>query len=384
MVICAAVGLACAQSRTFELTDAGLEPKNAPAPGTDAAVIGEARRLLAEGQPGKATDILDTWIEANETSKSPYLPEAYLVRGDAIRADGDEYEALVNYEKICKDYPASDVFVTALERELEVAQLYLGGLRKKSLGFLRIDTGVPHAEEIITRINERLPGSKLAERALLALCDYYYTRRDLRGAAETYDVFLTHFPRSASRQKALQRRIYSNIAQFKGPSYDASGLVEAQYQIDRYRMEYPADAERSGMGDALSARLDESAAQQIWGVSEWYKRRGDPPGQRFALQRLVKKHPNTSAAQLAIETLTKNNWPIEAPVRLRIRDEVAAAERLNKAAADKKVPPSGSIPPTAKPVMEPKASPAPPTPPTPPVAAPPSTPPVQDKKPGGE
>jgi hypothetical protein len=165
------VATAFAQSKTYELNDSGWQAKKTPEPGTDAAIIAQARQLVADDKASDAIELLDGWIETHETSKSPMLPEAFLVRGDAHLADSDEYKALYDYERIAKDYPASDMFVKALERELDIAKLYLGGLRKKSLGFLRIDSGIPLAEEAIMRINERLPGSRLAERAMLTLAD---------------------------------------------------------------------------------------------------------------------------------------------------------------------------------------------------------------------
>lgn len=319
-------GASFAQSSVYELTPSGWQAQNVPEAGSDAAIMNEARRLLASEEVDKAKSILDDWIEVNETTKNPYLPEAYLIRGDAKLADNDEFDALYDYELICKQYVASEFFVKALEREFEIAKMYLAGLRKKSLGLFRIDSGIPLAEEIILRINERLPGSRLAERALIALADYYYEARELRMATEAYDVFLTIYPKSEYRQRAMQRLVYANIAQFKGPLYDATGLVEAQFKIERYRAEFPADAERTGMGDALTVRLDESAAQQMFESAAWYGRRGDPPSQRLTLQRLIKRHPQTAATQMAKQILQENNWPLEPIARLRSRDRSTIRE----------------------------------------------------------
>lgn len=312
----AASTLACtaaAQSRTFEMTDEGWTASKAPEPGTDAAIIADARKLLAERKAAEAQEILDTWISENETTKSPFLAEAYLLRGDCKLVDRDEYEALRDFEKVTKDYSGSEYFVRALERELDVARLYFGGLRRRSIFGLRIDSGIPIAEEICLRINERLSGSRLAEEAMITMADYYYKERDLRMAAESYDVFLKLFPKSEYREMAMQRRVYANIAQFKGPQYDATGLVEARYQIERFQTEFPAEAEKSGMSDALIARLDESVAEQKMVTAQWYLTRGDPVSARLTLQRLVRKHPRTAAAQQASELLTKNGWPLEAP-----------------------------------------------------------------------
>ncbi len=310
---------ALGQSKTFELSPSGWQQVKEAPPGSDQAVVNSAREALAAGDATRALEILDLWIEENETTKKPELAEAYLVRGDAYVADEDEFKALYDYEQVVRDYGGSEFFVRALERELEVAKMYLGGLRKKSLGIFRIDSGIPLAEEIIMRINERLPGSRLAERALMMLADYYYEERDLRMAAETYDVFVALFPRSDQRKKALQRRIYANIAQFKGPNYDASGLIEARFQIMRYQAEFPLDAEQAGMSDALIARLDESGAQELLEESRWYERRGDPPSQRFTLQRLIREHPNSGAAKIAADVLASKQWGTVAEVRNRSR-----------------------------------------------------------------
>jgi outer membrane assembly lipoprotein YfiO len=300
--------------RVLEMTDEGWTTTPPPESGTDRATISEARRLLAEGKPKDAQRILDAWIALNENNRTALLPEAYLLRGDCKLAMSDEFEALYDYERVVKDFSGSEFFTRALEREFEVAKLYLGGLRKRTFG-VRIDSGKPTAEEIIMRINERLPGSRLAETALLTLADYYYAQRDLRMAAETYDVFLTLFPKSEHRRKAMQRRAYSNIARFKGPKYDASGLVEARFQIERFQREFPAQAEQAGMSDALIARIDESAAAQRLSVARWYLKRNDPVSARLTLQRLIRAYPTTVAAEEAIDICRENDWPLEAVPR---------------------------------------------------------------------
>jgi tetratricopeptide (TPR) repeat protein len=298
--------------------DTKSDPKLDAKHEADAAIMNKVRRLLAEDKARPAFNMIDDWIDENEFSRSAWMPEALLLRGDAWVARGEEYDALYDYERIVKDFPGSENFEPALEREFEIAKMYLGGLRKKSLG-LRLDSGVSVAEEIIIRIYERLPGSRLAELALLELADYYYRVRDLRSAADAYDVFLDRFPRSEFRRKAMQRRIYANIGQFKGPKYDASGLIEAGYQIEQYRAEFPAEAEREGMSDAMLARLDESAAMQMLTVARWYLKRSDPVSARLTLARLVQRHPRSGAAQEALRIFEEKKWtfdpapPLDAP-----------------------------------------------------------------------
>ncbi|MDX2119141.1 MAG: outer membrane protein assembly factor BamD [Planctomycetota bacterium] len=302
-------GLAHAQTTTYTLDDGRgwVETAN-PEPGSDEDVIGRARRALAEGRASRAKSLLDDWIENNEFSKSPMLPEAYLRRGDARVALGREDRALYDYEQVIKEYPGTEQFVIALERELEIGLRYLSGLRRRLWGTFRIEDATSIGEELLLRVQERLPGSRLAERAAIELADYYYRERELRLAADAYDIFVVNYPKSEYLQKAMQRRVFANIARFKGPKYDAGGLLEAQILIRDFAAKYPAQAEETGMNDALVARLDESAAAQMLETARWYFKRKDPVSARLLLTRLVRKHPQTIASGDAIRIMQERGW----------------------------------------------------------------------------
>ncbi len=282
-------------------------PSSSSPDSADRAEMDEIRRLLAEGRAEEAQRRADEWIP-RASKQNPFYPEALLLRGNAKLAQDDEFDALYDYEEIIKDFPGSEQFVPALEQELEVARLYLGGRRKQSWLLLRIDSGVPTAEEIIIRINERLPGSALAEQALLDLANFYYDERDLRMASEAYDVFLANFPRSEHRELALSRRVYSAIGQFKGPRYNTRGLLDATVLLRQYQDEFPLQAQLAGLDDGLATRLDEGKASQLLTTAQWYLDRGDAASARLTLRRLVQNHPRTGAAAKAYAYLDSRGW----------------------------------------------------------------------------
>jgi outer membrane protein assembly factor BamD (BamD/ComL family) len=290
---------------------------SAPADATlsEDPVIARARTLLAQNQPAQALRLLDPWIEQRQIDPPPDMAEALLRRGDAKVALADEFQALYDYERIVRFFPASEQFVLAIEREIEIAIRYLNGLRTKGWFGLRYESAIDVGEELLIRAQERMPGSQLAERAGIELADYYYKIRDLRMAGEAYDIFLRNFPRSEYRQRAELRRIFSSIAQFKGPKYDAQPLREAQEQVKRFAARYPAEAEQTGVSDALAARLEESAAAQMLEVGRWYLKRENPVSAKLTLRRLIRAHPQTVAAERARETFRERGWelPTAAP-----------------------------------------------------------------------
>ena len=296
-----------AQTRAYSLGDDEWTLDREPEPGSDDEVIARARRALASGDPREARRILDPWITANDRSGKVQVPTALRLRGDARVALNDEYNALYDYEAVIRRFPQSEEFVIAIERELEIALRYAFGLRRKFFG-LRLERADDLAIEILIRVQERLPGSVLAERAAIELADYYYRNREMREASEAYDLYLLNFPNGPNRMRAMERRIYASIARFRGPRHDASGLIDASLKIESFAAEYPAEAERQGLNNALIARLDESAAAHMLDTANWYLRTNDDPSAALTLRRLIRRHPQTVAASRALDILEARGW----------------------------------------------------------------------------
>lgn len=308
-----AAGSAMAQSNEFILDDDAhgettwQRADDAPAPGTDAAMIADVRRLLAEGEPAKAKRRLTEWLDAHERTDNPNLAEAYYLRGDAWLALDQEYQSLFDYETVVRDFPDSEFFALAVEREYGIGVRYLHGLRRRIFG-MRLENGKPTGEELLIRTQERMPGSRLAEEAALTLADYYYDERKLELAGDMYSIFLANYPRSEHRERAMLRRIDCNVARFKGPEYDGSSLVEARLLLETYEQEYPANAARAGFSEGMLTWIDESGAQQMLESARWYLQVHDEPSARLVLRRLVRSHPESGAAQQAVRMMTEKGW----------------------------------------------------------------------------
>ena len=293
-----AATLCFAQSERFVLDALDRWKKVADVdPSSEEAQLLAARRALLDGEATRAKNLANAFIERYPLSR--YRPDALLIRGDAIREEGDEYEALFDYEEIARRYPGSDVFVPTLERELEIARLYAGGLKKRFFGTVRIIDSSEDAQELLIRIQERLPGSELAERAGMELSDFYFNRREMIMAAESYRLFIENYPRSAQITKARLRLIYAYIAGFRGPEYDASGLLEARAKLQSLQSLQPGLAQQVGATSIL-ARIEESEAAKFLSTASWYLEIGDPISAELSIRRLVRQHPTSIATLEAL------------------------------------------------------------------------------------
>ena len=242
-----------------------------------------------------------------------------MLRGDAKVALNREYRALYDYERVLKQFWGSDAFPIAVQRELEIGLKYAHG-RKIRVWGLRIGDAGEVAVEILIRVQERLPGSELAERAAIELADYFYRQRKMRLAHDAYDLYLENFPEGSNRMRAMQRLIQTDIARFKGPKYDSAGLIDAQIRIEDFLARFPTEADRSGINEALIVRIDESRGAQLLDTAKWYLKTGDWPSARLTLQRLVRDHPKTLAAHRANEILSKRGWSVAVNVPVEMKE----------------------------------------------------------------
>jgi outer membrane protein assembly factor BamD (BamD/ComL family) len=289
-------------AQEFRLGDDDLWAEKLDDPEGERAQLRAARAALERGEAGRARNLVNRFLELRPLS--PLRAEALLIRGDSIQALGDEYESLFDYEEICRKYPGSEVFVTALERELEIGTLYANGKRRKLWGLFRIVDASDDAQEILIRVQERLPGSELAERAGLVLSDYYFRVGELDLAATSYELFLENYPRSPEYTKARLRLIYSNIAAFKGPEYDARGLTEARLRLRDLQTLDPALAQQVG-AEAILVRIYESEANKMLATANWYWQSGDPISAEMFLRRLVQLYPDATAALEALRVIPR-------------------------------------------------------------------------------
>ena len=355
LVVCLPAPGAEAQSTQYNLDDSeGWVEVSRPEPGTPEAIIAEARTALVEGSPGRAYALINRWIMENDpradnprvktdrgieyaSGGSPWLPHAYLLRGDCLLAMDREWHALFDYEtNIAQRFSESEVFPIALERQFDIARLYLRGLKRRLLGF-RLEDASDDAVEALLRIQERLPRSELAERAAIEVMDYYYRTGQLKLATTMSDIYLTNYPRGQRRAEALTLAIKANIALYRGPAYDGSSLLDAREQIIRMMRLYPLVAEQEGLGETQLRAINEASADQLLNTAQWYLKRGDPPSAKYTLRQLVRKHPRSRAAVIAVDLMQSRGWlePENTPAPSKQSPQPEAPNADNQTDADR-------------------------------------------------
>ncbi len=329
-ILCIVCAIACGAFAQGDLklsSDDRWVPPADSDPESPASQLRQAQLALARGDASRAYNLATGWLD--RFPANPLRAHALLLKGDALLAKGDEYTALFDYEELAQRYPGSDVFVIALQREYEIAKAYANGLRKKFFGTFRWLNADDEAQEILIRIQERLPGSQLAEQAGMELADFYFRKRNLPLAAEAYDLFVQNYPRSLNVEKARLRLIYALCGSYKGPKYDARGLFEASARLKELQALDPITAQRVG-ADALLVRIYESEATKILYEAGWYEFMGDPISCELYIRRLVTQYPKSIAALLSLREIPKVLSQLPSEVRKQIQTNGPDYPKLRK------------------------------------------------------
>ena len=319
-----ALGSAAHGQQDYKLEDGQWRQTTSHDPATPRGQIQQIRKQIAQEQYKQARVAAAQWIE--NYPNHPMLAEAYLLRGDAWVGQKRYYKALFDYEYIARVFPASQQYMTALEREYEIALLFAAGMKRVWLG-MRIFPARVEAEELFIRVQERSPGSEVAEKASIALGDFYFSQSQMESAAQAYALFLENYPQSRFRQRAMLRQIQANLATFKGPHFDATGLAEAAERIKIFKEQYPVAAEQIGT-QTLLVRVDESLALKQFYRARWYERVNQPVSARYVYQRLIEDYPQSVAAKAALKRLSQitpapvtavqdEEQPIESPLQIQ-------------------------------------------------------------------
>jgi outer membrane assembly lipoprotein YfiO len=267
-------------------------------------------QLLANKHRRTAKPRIIDWIKAN--TASPERDRGLFLLAEMYDQVGDKIRAFYHLDELMDFYPESRLFQPSLEKQFAIADSFLKGYRRRFLG-MPILTGEDEAIEMLFRIQERAPGSPIAERSLLRTADYYYDHGDYDFAVDAYAAYAKTYPRSPDTPGVRLRQAFASLAQFRGKRFDPTPAIDAKAQLQDIQAEYPELAKREGVAEVL-VKIDELLAARIAQTADFYRRTNQPRAQAYNLRYLIDNYPSTEAAAKAKTTLEKMpQWALDLP-----------------------------------------------------------------------
>lgn len=275
--------------QTGEWVDQAPEPEATPAGELD-----QARSLLAQGKARQARRLLKAWVKHNPDHER-YL-EGLLLLGEAYFELKDYYAAYERYEVVAAE-AVRELFYKSLRREIDVARAFLSGEKRIVWKILRLpahDDGV----EILDRVWERVPGTRMGEEALRLKADHFFDRGEMDLAQDEYVNLAREYPAGRFIRLAMLRSAEAAGAAFPGIRFDDRPLVEAEERYRQVLAAFPVYAERESVEERLEG-IRQQRAEKDLDIAQWYERTGQAGAAEFYYRLVLEDWPDSLAANEA-------------------------------------------------------------------------------------
>jgi outer membrane protein assembly factor BamD (BamD/ComL family) len=286
---------------TFEFREGRwLEmPTTAPAAPVDEPALDQAESLLAQKQPAAAKKILLAWEKDHK--KSPVRDRCILLLADVFYQQDDHTKAFFYCDELMDEYPESKLFPAALQKQYDIAYEYMNGYKDSFLGMHILDMG-SEAVQMMWRIQQRSPGSPLAQKGMLATAFYYYNDRQYDLAEDAFNAYAKTYPNDEQIPVVRLKAAFASLAQFRGTKFDASSIIDARQQLMAIQRDYPALAAQENVATVLE-RIDSAFAAKLLEQGKFYQKTGQPKGAVYMYRFLVDTYPESPEAGVARKSL---------------------------------------------------------------------------------
>lgn len=310
LVVALAVGLSAgplhaAQPKTWEQNAKGeWTPVAATAPADafiDNPTLDRVEQGLADGRAQPALDDAIAWIKTHPDA--PDRDRGLFLLAEAYRLKGDRIRAFYHLDELMDYFPESRLYYPALEKQYSIADDFLNGYRRRVLGFLRL-SAEEEAVEMLYRIQERSPGSPIAERALLRTADYYYDSSQFDLATDAYGAYLRGYPRSPETPRVKLFRAFSSLAQFRGLRFDGTPLIDAKARLEDVLAQYPDLAKQENVREFID-RIDRTVASKLFVTADFYRRTNEPRSAVYLWRYIIQTYPASEEAARSQQELAK-------------------------------------------------------------------------------
>ena len=252
----------------------------------DAKKYEEARREFNK--------LLKAYPKSFEASESQY----YL--GLIEEQRGNPYEAYQAFQKVIDKYPFSERIQEVVEREYKIAEAFMSGEKRKSLG-LNMPVENPSIE-IFNKVIENSTYGPLAPAAqyklglvLKGLMRYYE-------AEEAFGKVISNYPNSEWVEAAKFQLASCRAAVSRGSDYDQGATQEAKSQFEEFVKEHP-EAVLSRDAEKNINQLREKEAESNYNIGRFYEKQKAIGAAKLYYNDTINNYPDSAWAAKAMERL---------------------------------------------------------------------------------
>ncbi len=233
-----------------------------------------------------------------------YLAETQLQHGHLVKAHD-------SYDQLYKDYQGTEYLTKLVQREWELAQLWLAQsdpktpADKKLPWQARFDGREPFLDvhgnglRALEHVRHHNPTGELADDAVLRIADEHMAMRDYDSAALYYDQLLIDHPKSPYIQRVQLAVIDARMKAYVGPEYDGAGLEKARDMVKQTMMTFPDNTAGSEKLYHTLDLINDQEAERTYVRGDYYRRAGYPASAEYYFAKIPQVWPKSTWAAKA-------------------------------------------------------------------------------------
>jgi len=272
----------------------------------DKTTLEHGKAELAAGNHRLAALALGKLIK--ERPASPLREEAMYLRATALFAVKEYYQAFEQCEELIAQYAGSPHYRDAIQKEIEIAELFMAGERRRIWGMPLLIGAESEAIEILRKVYEHQPAGDLAAGVVLKIADYHWSKGHWVEAEDYYDKYCREYPNGEAVLQAELKRAKCAIERCRGARYDTTSLQLAYDRLRQFQAKFPDVAEKENVA-ALLEDMRNRQAQALYEIAARYHRAGQVLAAAFYAERLRERFPDSPWNAIATKFLA------ETPVR---------------------------------------------------------------------
>lgn len=292
----------------------GWEKTKSVADPVSEAEFAAAKKLFDAGDYKGAERLLKPLAKREIKKGSPWGEKAqYYLAETEFRLQW-YVRAHDSYEILFKKYPGTEYVDKIVNREYQIAQLWLSyeDPKAKPMDWKShfdgrqplVDTS-SYAVKALDHVRTHDPMGPLADDAALRTADHYHTAGDYEAAAVYYDQLLAEHPKSEYRERAQLSTIDAKMKGYIGPEYDFTGLEQARDTIRKTMAEFPErQASTAGLYHTLDLISDQQAEKE-YTTGLYYVRARKPISAEYQFGLVMAKWPKSKWAAEARKEIGK-------------------------------------------------------------------------------
>ncbi|HTS18366.1 MAG TPA: outer membrane protein assembly factor BamD [Verrucomicrobiae bacterium] len=196
--------------------------------------------------------------------------DARMGLAECYSAIGYHFKAFQTYQELLKKNPNTPHFDDVLQREFEIANLFLAGERQKAWG-VRWFPSLERAEEVFEAVVKNGPYSPVAVQAQFRIGLVYEKERDYLSAVHAYEKLMERYPKDPMAETAQFQIGWAYKKEAARAEYDQNSANQAIAAFSDFLFRYP-QSEKVPQAEKYRSELKVEQARGLFHIGEFYEK----------------------------------------------------------------------------------------------------------------